>query len=36
YKNGSKINYDKVIKAEGNSWISYVSYSGVRRFVKID
>ncbi|NQN54674.1 YSIRK-type signal peptide-containing protein [Streptococcus suis] len=36
YKNGSKINYDKVIKAEGSSWISYVSYSGVRRFVKID
>ncbi|HFU4218396.1 TPA: SH3 domain-containing protein [Streptococcus suis] len=36
YKNGSKINYDKVINAEGNSWISYVSYSGVRRFVKID
>lgn len=33
YKQGSKINYDSVYEGDGYRWISYVSTSGVRRYV---
>ncbi|WNY50605.1 SH3 domain-containing protein [Streptococcus sp. 29887] len=36
YTSGSSITYDKLIQAEGLQWISYLSYSGHRRYVKID
>ncbi|HFI2472730.1 TPA: SH3 domain-containing protein, partial [Streptococcus suis] len=36
YTSGSSITYDKLIQAEGYQWISYLSYSGHRRYVKID
>ncbi|HFI0469587.1 TPA: SH3 domain-containing protein, partial [Streptococcus suis] len=36
YTSGSTISYDKLVEAEGDKWISYRSYSGHRRYVKID
>lgn len=33
YKKGEKINYDMVYKNDGYYWISYISYSGTRRYV---
>ncbi len=33
YPMGSTINYDSVYEANGYRWISYISYSGVRRYV---
>ncbi|MGV3079833.1 SH3 domain-containing protein [Streptococcus sp. 32226D021BW] len=36
YTSGSSITYDKLIQAEGHQWISYLSYSGHRRYIKID
>ncbi|HFI0213995.1 TPA: SH3 domain-containing protein [Streptococcus suis] len=36
YTSGSTISYDKLVEAEGHKWISYRSYSGHRRYVKID
>ena len=33
YEKGEKIYYDSVYEGDGYRWISYVSYSGVRRFV---
>ncbi|HFU3730557.1 TPA: SH3 domain-containing protein, partial [Streptococcus suis] len=36
FEKGDKVNYDKVIQADNHQWISYVSYSGTRRYVKID
>lgn len=35
YKKGDKINYDKIIDSNGYKWISYISYSGVRRYIAI-
>jgi len=32
---GYKVNYDKVLTADNHQWISYVSYSGTRRYVDI-
>ncbi|HGD5076556.1 TPA: SH3 domain-containing protein [Streptococcus agalactiae] len=32
---GDKINYDKVLTADGYQWISYKSYSGVRRYIPV-
>lgn len=32
---GDSINYDKEIKADGYKWISYVPYSGTRRYVML-
>ncbi|HFU3844998.1 TPA: SH3 domain-containing protein, partial [Streptococcus suis] len=32
---GDKINYDKIIESDGSRWLSYISYSGTRRYVKI-
>lgn len=33
YKKGDTFNYDSFIKNEGITWLSYVSYSGHRRYV---
>lgn len=35
YENGERVYYDKVIEAEGQFWISYISYSGVRRYISV-
>ncbi|HGD4213476.1 TPA: SH3 domain-containing protein [Streptococcus agalactiae] len=32
---GDKINYDQVLTADGYQWISYESYSGVRRYIPV-
>lgn len=36
FKNGDSVNYDKVLEADGYQWISYLSYSGARRYVVLD
>ncbi|HEL1703592.1 TPA: SH3 domain-containing protein, partial [Streptococcus suis] len=33
YTNGEQFNYDSVYIADGYIWVSYVSHSGVRRYV---
>lgn len=33
YKKGQTFNYDGYIKAEGYTWLSYISWSGKRRYV---
>lgn len=33
YKEGDVVNYDQVYNGSGFRWISYISYSGVRRYV---
>ncbi|SDO71651.1 signal peptide-containing protein, YSIRK family [Streptococcus equinus] len=33
---GYQVHYDKALYADGHQWISYVSYSGARRYVLID
>ena len=35
-RNGDRINYDKVVEADGYQWISYISYSGIRRYAKLN
>ncbi|CYU72595.1 surface antigen [Streptococcus suis] len=35
YGAGSSVRYDRVVTSEGRQWISYVSYSGVRRYIAI-
>ena len=35
YNKGEHVNYDKVLDAENARWISYVSYSGIRRYAKV-
>lgn len=35
YSAGSSVRYDRVVTAEGRQWISYVSYSGARRYIAI-
>ncbi|WP_145517214.1 LD-carboxypeptidase LdcB/DacB, partial [Streptococcus salivarius] len=32
---GYKVNYDKVLTVDNHQWISYISYSGTRRYVDI-
>ncbi|EHI74428.1 surface antigen [Streptococcus criceti] len=36
FTKGEGVNYDKELKADGYKWISYVSYSGIRRYVMLD
>lgn len=36
YDNGSSVNYDKTLVADNYEWISYVSYSGARRYIAIN
>ncbi|HFI0175585.1 TPA: SH3 domain-containing protein, partial [Streptococcus suis] len=35
FEKGDKVNYDKVVKADNHQWISYVSFSGTRRYVDL-
>ncbi|HFI0404376.1 TPA: SH3 domain-containing protein [Streptococcus suis] len=35
YGAGSSVRYDRIVAAEGRQWISYVSYSGARRYIAI-
>ncbi|HFU3843091.1 TPA: SH3 domain-containing protein [Streptococcus suis] len=35
YDIGQSVRYDRIITAEGRQWISYVSYSGARRYIAI-
>lgn len=36
YDAGNTVNYDKVLTADGHAWISYLSYSGHRRYIAIN
>ena len=36
FKKGESVNYDKALVADDYSWISYVSYSGIRRYVALN
>ncbi|MBF0805414.1 MULTISPECIES: SH3 domain-containing protein [unclassified Streptococcus] len=33
YEKGMSVNYDKIVQAEGRNWLSYISGSGVRRYI---
>lgn len=33
---GYRVNYDMKVRAEGHTWLSYISYSGVRRYVLME
>ncbi|MBF7094090.1 GBS Bsp-like repeat-containing protein [Streptococcus sp. HF-1907] len=35
YDAGQSVNYDKVLDSDGARWISYVAYSGARRYIAI-
>ena len=35
YDKGMSVRYDKVLTADGHTWLSYVTYSGARRYVDI-
>lgn len=35
YEVGQTVNYDRVLTAEGRQWISYISFSGNRRYIAI-
>uniref|UniRef100_UPI0026EFFD24 SH3 domain-containing protein n=1 Tax=Streptococcus danieliae TaxID=747656 RepID=UPI0026EFFD24 len=35
YEKGMSVNYDRLIQAEGRNWLSYISASGVRRYVAL-
>ncbi|MHB9782121.1 SH3 domain-containing protein [Streptococcus sp. 10F2] len=35
YEKGMSVNYDKIVQAEGRNWLSYISGSGIRRYVVI-
>lgn len=35
YEAGMSVNYDKVLKANGRTWLSYLSYNGNRRYVLV-
>ena len=35
FNRGDSVNYDKVLENDGYQWISYVSYSGMRRYAAV-
>ena len=35
YDKGMSVRYDKVLTADGHTWLSYVTYSGSRRYVDV-
>lgn len=35
YGAGDGVTYDRLFEAEGHWWISYISYSGARRYIAI-
>lgn len=36
YNAGSSVNYDSVITSSGHQWLSYISFSGFRRYIAVD
>ena len=36
YKPGDSVHYDQVIEKDGYKWLSYISYSGNRRYVQLE
>ena len=36
YDAGMSVNYDKVVTADGHTWLSYISHGGNRRYIAID
>lgn len=36
FDNRSSVYYDQIFEAEGHQWISYIGYSGNRRYVVIN
>lgn len=36
YNAGQTVNYDSVLETDGHQWISYISYSGARRYIAIN
>ena len=36
FNKGESIYYDSILNADGHQWISYRSYSGIRRYIIID
>lgn len=35
YQAGQSVNYDRIVTAEGRQWLSYISYSGARRYIAL-
>ena len=35
YEAGETVRYDRILTAEGRQWLSYISYSGVRRYIAL-
>lgn len=35
YSAGQSVNYDRVLETDGHQWISYIAYSGNRRYIAI-
>ena len=35
FNRGDRVNYDKVLENDGYQWISYISYSGMRRYAAV-
>ncbi|MCS4487992.1 CHAP domain-containing protein [Streptococcus sciuri] len=36
YDSGDSVNYDSIIYSEDHQWLSYISYSGIRRYIAIE
>ena len=36
YDTGMSVNYDRLVTADGHTWLSYVSHGGNRRYIAID
>ena len=36
YDAGMSVNYDRLVTADGHTWLSYVSHGGNRRYIAID
>ncbi|HEM3702245.1 TPA: SH3 domain-containing protein [Streptococcus suis] len=35
YGIGQSVRYDSIVSAEGKQWLSYITYSGARRYIAI-
>ncbi|HEM4051196.1 TPA: SH3 domain-containing protein [Streptococcus suis] len=35
YNIGQSVRYDSIVSAEGKQWLSYITYSGARRYIAI-
>ena len=36
YDAGMSVNYDRLVTADGHTWLSYVNHGGNRRYIAID